>query len=164
MHVRRGGRVIGICGGYQILGRSIADPLGLEGAPRTVDGLGLLDVETMMAPEKTVRNSEAHSLEYDVALAGYEIHLGVTQGPDTLRAPVRIGGRSDGAGSADGRVVGTYLHGLFSSDAYRRKLLESFGVHGGGTNYRASVDAALDDLATELEARLSREWLDELLG
>ncbi len=164
MHVRRGGRVIGICGGYQILGRSIADPLGLEGAPRTVGGLGLLDVETMMAPEKTVRNSEAHSLEYDVALSGYEIHLGVTQGPDTLRAPVRIGGRSDGAGSADGRVVGTYLHGLFSSDAYRRKLLESFGVHGGGTNYRASVDAALDDLATELEARLSREWLDELLG
>ncbi|MFN7089495.1 MAG: cobyric acid synthase [Allorhizobium sp.] len=164
MHVRRGGRVIGICGGYQMLGRQISDPLGLEGSLRTVEGLGLLDIETVMAPEKTVRNSEAHSLEYDVPLSGYEIHLGVTQGPDTLRPPIRIEGRADGAASADGRVIGTYLHGLFSSDAYRRKLMESFGVSGGGTNYRESVDAGLDDLATELETRLSREWLDTLLG
>ncbi|MFN3503273.1 MAG: cobyric acid synthase, partial [Allorhizobium sp.] len=123
MHVRRGGRVIGICGGYQMLGRQISDPLGLEGPLRTVEGLGLLDIETVMALEKTVRNSEAHSLEYDVPLSGYEIHLGVTQGPDTLRPTIRIDGRADGAASADGRVIGTYLHGLFSSDAYRRKLM-----------------------------------------
>jgi adenosylcobyric acid synthase len=164
MHVRRGGRVIGICGGYQMLGRRVADPLGLEGSPRTVEGLGLLDVETVMAAEKTVRNSEAYSLEHDVPLSGYEIHLGVTLGPDTLRAPIRLGGRRDGAGSADGRVIGTYLHGLFSSDPYRRKLLASFGVEGRDQSYRAMVDEALDELASELEVRLSNEWLKTLLG
>lgn len=164
MHVRRGGRVIGICGGYQMLGRSVADPLGLEGAPRTVPGLGLLDVETVMAAEKTVRNSTARSLEHDVPLTGYEIHLGVTEGPDTARAPIVIDHRPDGAGSPDGRVIGTYLHGLFSSDPYRRKLLESFGIEGGGRNYRATVDEALDELASELETRLSKDWIAELLG
>jgi len=163
MHVRRGGRVVGICGGYQMLGRSVADPLGLEGAPRKVDGLGLLDVETVMAAEKTVRNSQAHSLEYDVPLSGYEIHLGLTEGVDTVRAPIVIDGRADGAGSADGRVIGTYLHGLFSSDAYRRKLLAGFGIEGGGQSYRGMVDDALDELASELEARLSPEWLDQLM-
>ncbi len=164
MHVRRGGRVVGICGGYQMLGRSVADPLGLEGAPRKVDGLGLLDVETVMAAEKTVRNSQAHSLEYDVPLSGYEIHLGLTEGVDTARAPIAIDGRADGAGSADGRVIGTYLHGLFTSDAYRRQLLASFGIEGGGQSYRGMVDEALDELAAELEARLSPEWLDQLMG
>lgn len=164
MHLRRGGRIIGICGGYQMLGRSVADPLGLEGAPRTVEGLGLIDVETVMAAEKTVRNSKAHSLEHDVPLSGYEIHLGVTEGPDTVGAPIEIDGRPDGASSADGRVIGTYLHGLFSSDPYRRKLLESFGIEGGGKSYRAMVDEALDELAAELETRLSRDWLTQLLG
>lgn len=162
-HVRRGGRVIGICGGYQMLGRTVADPLGLEGAPVTVEGLGLLDVDTVMAAEKTVRNSVARSLDYDVALTGYEIHLGVTEGPDQARAPVAIDGRPDGAGSADGRVAGTYLHGLFSSDAYRQRLLESFGIVGGGVDYRALVDAALDDVAAELESHLSADWLKSLL-
>lgn len=164
MHVRRGGRVIGICGGYQMLGRSVADPLGLEGMPRKVDGLGLLDVETVMAAEKIVRNSEAHSLEHDVELAGYEIHLGVTTGSDTARAPVTIDGRPDGAGSADGRIIGTYLHGLFSSDAYRTRLLASFGIEGSGRSYRGMVDEALDELAAELEGRLSKDWLETLLA
>lgn len=164
MHVKRGGRVIGICGGYQMLGRSVADPLGLEGIPRAVDGLGLLDVETVMAAEKTVRNSQAYSREYDVPLSGYEIHLGMTEGADTVRAPITINGRADGASSADGRVVGTYLHGLFSSDSYRRKLLASFGIEGGGRSYRGMVDDALDELAAELEGRLSQEWLKTLLG
>ncbi len=164
MHVRRGGRVIGICGGYQMLGRKVADPHGLEGKPIAVEGLGLLDVETVMAAEKTVRNSQAHSLEHDVPLSGYEIHLGVTEGADTVRAPVAIDGRADGAGSGDGRVIGTYLHGLFASDPYRRRLLESFGIEGGGKSYRGIVDEALNELASELETRLSREWLNQLLG
>ncbi|MDH4440298.1 MAG: cobyric acid synthase CobQ, partial [Rhizobium sp.] len=163
-HVKRGGRVIGICGGYQMLGRTVADPLGLEGAPMTVDGLGLLEVDTVMAREKTVRNSHAYSVDYDVPLSGYEIHLGVTEGADRMRAPVAIDGRPDGAGSADGRIVGTYLHGLFSSDAYRRRLLESFGISGGGVDYRAIVDAALDDLADELERCLSKDWLDSFMA
>ncbi|UJW73747.1 cobyric acid synthase [Rhizobium sp. SL42] len=163
-HVKRGGRVIGICGGYQMLGRTVSDPLGLEGAPRQVDGLGLLDVDTQMAPEKTVRNSAAHSLDHDVPLSGYEIHLGLTTGPDCARPPISIEGRPDGAKSADGRVSGTYLHGLFASDDYRRHLLESFGINGGGVNYRESVDAALDEVAGELEGLLSPQWLESFLG
>ncbi|RKE84714.1 cobyric acid synthase [Rhizobium sp. AG855] len=163
-HVKRGGRVIGICGGYQMLGRTVSDPLGLEGAPVTVAGLGLLEVDTVMAAEKTVRNSRAHCLDYDVPLSGYEIHLGVTDGPDRARAPVVIDGRADGAGSPDGRIKGTYLHGLFSSDAYRRGLLQSFGISGGGGDYRAVVDSALDDVAAELETHLSSCWLAALLG
>lgn len=163
-HVRRGGRVIGICGGYQMLGSSVSDPLGLEGESRTVAGLGLLDVDTVMAPEKTVRNSLAWSGEFDVDLSGYEIHLGVTEGRDCARAAVIIDGRPDGARSLDGRVMGTYLHGLFSSDSYRARLLESFGISGGGGDYRASVENALDSLAEELEMRLSPEWLRQWIG
>jgi len=163
-HVRRGGRVIGICGGYQMLGTSVADPLGIEGANERIDGLGLVDVETVMAPEKTVRNSTAHSVEYDVPLSGYEIHMGRTAGPDCARPPVMIDGRADGASSPDGRIIGTYLHGLFGSDAYRARLLASFGIEGGGQNYRAGVEAALDEVAAELERVLSRDWLGRLLG
>lgn len=117
-----------------------------------------------MAPEKTVRNSRAWSLEHDVALEGYEIHLGNTQGADCERPSVRIDNRADGALSVDGRVMGTYLHGLFTSDAYRSALLKSFGIEGGASNYRQSVDAALDDVANELETVLDRRWLDGLLG
>ncbi|MDI6839016.1 MAG: cobyric acid synthase, partial [Rhizobiaceae bacterium] len=163
-HVRRGGRVIGICGGYQMLGTSVSDPLRIEGEHERVAGLGLLDVETVMAPEKTVRNSAAHSVEYDVPLSGYEIHMGRTEGLDCSRPPVTIDGRADGASSPDGRVTGTYLHGLFGSDAYRARLLASFGIEGGGENYRAGVEAALDDVAAELERVLSRDWLGRLLG
>ncbi len=163
-HVRRGGRVIGICGGYQMLGRVVSDPLGLEGESRSVPGLGLLDIETEMAPEKTVRNSSARSIEYDAPLSGYEIHLGVTRGPDCSRPAVAIDGRPDGAVSSDGRISGTYLHGLFSSDVYRARLLASFGIDGGGHDYREGVEMALDAVASELEQRLSPEWLKTFLG
>jgi adenosylcobyric acid synthase len=164
-HVRRGGRVIGICGGYQMLGGMVHDPLGLEGAPRQVKGLGLLDVVTEMAPEKTVRNSQAYSTEYDDApLAGYQIHLGITRGPDCDRPSAIIDGAPDGALSADGRIMGTYLHGLFGSDTYRARLLESFGLSGERRNYRESVEQALDDVAGELERLLDPRWLAGLLG
>jgi adenosylcobyric acid synthase len=163
-HIRRGGHVIGICGGYQMLGERVSDPLGIEGTVREVRGLGLLSVETEMAPEKTVRNSSAWSALYDVALSGYEIHLGRTTGIDAQRPAVLIDGRPDGAVSADGRISGTYLHGLFTSDAYRAALLRGFGIEGGGSNYRQSVDTALDDVASELETILDPRWLDGLLS
>ena len=163
-HVRRGGRVIGLCGGYQMLGMRITDPHGIEGHVREIEGLGLLSVETEMEPEKTVRNSIAWSAIYDVPLEGYEIHLGRTTGQDCSRPAVMIDGRADGAVSADGLVSGTYLHGLFASDAYRAALLKSFGIVGGGENYRQSVDQALDDVAAELEAVLDPVWLDRLMG
>jgi adenosylcobyric acid synthase len=163
-HVRRGGRVIGICGGYQMLGRMVRDPLGIEGLDLETPGLGILEVETEMAPEKVVRNSHARSTEYDAPLSGYEIHLGVTTGADCERPAVVIDGRPDGAVSADGRIMGTYLHGLFASDDYRAGLLASFGLSGERVNYRQSVEDALDEVAAELEAVLDKHWLDGLMG
>ncbi|MBY5774263.1 cobyric acid synthase [Rhizobium leguminosarum bv. viciae] len=164
-HVRRGGRVIGICGGYQMLGRMVHDPLGIEGGTFEAPGLGLLDIETEMAPEKTVRNSQAYSTEYDDApLAGYQIHLGITRGPDCDRPSAIIDGAPDGALSADGRIMGTYLHGLFGSDTYRARLLQSFGLSGEQRNYRESVEQALDEIAGELERHLDPHWLAGLLG
>ncbi|NZD52816.1 cobyric acid synthase [Rhizobium leguminosarum] len=163
-HVRRGGRVIGICGGYQMLGRTVRDQFGIEGGTLEIPGLGLLDVETEMAPEKTVRNSHARSTEYDAPLDGYQIHLGITRGPDCDRPSAIIDGAPDGALSADGRIMGTYLHGLFGSDTYRARLLQSFGLLGEQTNYRESVEQALDDVAGELERQLDPRWLAGLLG
>ncbi|MDX8444831.1 cobyric acid synthase [Mesorhizobium captivum] len=153
-HRKRGGHVVGICGGYQMLGRMVRDPDGIEGSVTETKGLGLLDIETVMEPEKTVRNSSARSVQFGLPLEGYEIHLGRTTGPDTARPSAIINGVEDGAVSADGKVIGTYLHGLFSSDAFRAAYLESLGVSGGGIDYRAEVEKALDEVATELERHL----------
>ncbi len=127
-HVRRGGYVLGICGGFQMLGRRISDPDGIEGGVLETQGLGLLDVETVMEPEKLVRNVTAHSLLHDTGLEGYEIHIGRTRGPDALRPFSRIGEHDDGALSLDGRIMGTYLHGVFAADEFRRRFLASLGV------------------------------------
>jgi len=153
-HRRRGGYVLGICGGYQMLGRVVRDPDGIEGSATETEGLGLLDVETVMEPEKTVRNVAARSVAFDLPLSGYEIHLGRTTGPDCLRPTAIIDGVEDGATSADGKVSGTYMHGLFGADAFRQKFLESLGVKGGGIDYRAEVERALDELAAHLEKHL----------
>ncbi|TIM31905.1 MAG: cobyric acid synthase [Mesorhizobium sp.] len=153
-HRKRGGHVVGICGGFQMLGRVVRDPDGIEGSATETEGLGLLDVETVMQPEKTVRNVSARSVQFDLPLEGYEIHLGRTTGPDTLRPSTVINGADDGAVSADGKVSGTYLHGLFSADAFRAKFLENLGVKGGGIDYRAEVERALDEIAAELETHL----------
>lgn len=153
-HRKRGGHVVGICGGFQMLGRVVRDPDGIEGSVTETEGLGLLDVETLMEPEKTVRNVSARSPQFDLPLEGYEIHLGRTTGPDTLRPSAVINGAADGAVSVDGKVSGTYLHGLFSADAFRAKFLENLGVKGGGIDYRAEVERALDEVAAELETHL----------
>lgn len=158
-HHRRGGRIIGICGGYQMLGQSVRDPQSLEGGETLAEGLGFLDIETEMAPEKTVRNIDARSAVYDVTLSGYEIHLGVSQGADCARPMTVIDGRPDGAVSPDGRVSGTYLHGLFDSDAYRARLLSEFGIRGGETNFRMDVDRALDEIADDLDRLVGFERL-----
>ena len=151
-HVARGGHVLGICGGFQMLGRSVRDPLGIEGNARTIEGLDLLDVVTEMAPEKVVRNRQAVSAPYGTALDGYEIHLGVTSGPDTARPFCHIDRRPEGAISADGRIMGTYLHGLFSADSFRARFLAGLGLTGGASSYRESVERALDDIALKLDA------------
>ncbi|KQU76143.1 cobalamin biosynthesis protein CobQ [Aminobacter sp. DSM 101952] len=153
-HRRRGGHVVGICGGYQMLGKSVRDPDGIEGSVTEVEGLGLLDVETVMEPEKTVRNVKARSVRYGEKLSGYEIHLGRTTGGDCVRPAVVINGVDDGATSADGKVFGTYLHGLFGADGFRGRFLEGLGIRGGGIDYRAEVERALDEIADHLERHL----------
>lgn len=155
-HRRRGGHVLGLCGGYQMLGRTVRDPLGLEGPAGEAPGLGLLDIETVLEPGKTVREVAFEHVASGAAGRAYEIHLGRSEGPDTARAPFRIGARRDGAISPDGRVAGTYLHGIFASDAVRRACLAQ--IIGGALNstldYEAGVEAVLDRLAAHLERHL----------
>jgi adenosylcobyric acid synthase len=153
-HRRRGGHVVGLCGGYQMLGRRVRDPHRIDGGAGEAEGLGLLDIETVMEPEKTVRNVTAHSVSFDLPVQGYEIHLGRTTGPDCLRPVALLDGVEDGATSADGKVLGTYLHGLFGADAFRARFLESLGVKSSGLDYRAEVERALDAIASHLETHL----------
>ncbi|MCU0790341.1 MAG: cobyric acid synthase, partial [Nitratireductor sp.] len=158
-HHRRGGVVIGICGGYQMLGRRITDPAGSEGELREIAGLGLLDVETVIEGEKIVRNSGAVLAENGLPLEGYEIHMGRTTGPDGSRPMIFIDGRPDGAVSQDGLVMGCYLHGLFGADAYRAHLLAGLGAEAGGISHRTAVEEALDELAERIEACLDVDAL-----
>jgi adenosylcobyric acid synthase len=151
-HVAGGGYVLGICGGFQMLGKSVADPHGIEGEPRSAAGLGLLDVDTEMRPEKTVRLSAATSLLFDAPLEGYEIHLGETRGLDSARPFAISGGKPEGAVSSSGRIYGTYLHGLFGNDSFRSQFLQSIGMMAGGSSHLEKVDAALEEIAEELEA------------
>ncbi|MEP7454811.1 cobyric acid synthase [Phyllobacterium sp. SB3] len=159
LHRRRGGHIVGICGGYQMLGKTVSDPQGIEGNVRRIEGLGYLDIDTIMEPEKTVRNVQAHSLQFDLPLNGYEIHLGRTDGPDCIRPAVNINGVADGAISADGKVFGTYMHGLFNTDGFRAAFLQSMGISASTVNYHAGVDAALDAIAAQLESVLDIEAL-----
>lgn len=157
-HIRRGGHVMGLCGGYQMLGRSVRDPDRIEGGQETIEGLGLLDIETVMAPAKTVRNVDAEGLVHRVPMSGYEIHIGQTAGPDCARPFARINGHPDGAVSANGRVIGTYLHGIFAGDAFRSRYLQSLGLSGETHNYRQQVDDALDAIAGQLTHLVSDDF------
>ncbi|NIJ33923.1 cobyric acid synthase [Sphingomonas oligoaromativorans] len=148
-HHRRGGAVLGLCGGYQMLGRRIADPLGIEGPMGDVEGLGLLDVETVLAGDKALRRVAGEAL--GARFTGYEMHMGETTG--AARPLARFDdGRSDGAVSSDGLVAGSYVHGLLADPAQRAAWLRRIGGEGSGADYRASVDAALDVIAATLEA------------
>jgi adenosylcobyric acid synthase len=159
-HVRRGGRVLGLCGGYQMLGREIHDPHGIEGPPRSVDGLGLLDVTTVLTDEKRLKAVAGASLPEGAPLAGYEMHVGETSGPDLARPFARLAdGREDGAMSPDGRVVGTYLHGLFGHDAQRRRWLDLIGAEASELDYERTVEDVLDRLAAHLEAHVDIDAL-----
>jgi adenosylcobyric acid synthase len=155
-HVRSGGRVLGLCGGYQMLGRTIADPDGIEGSPQAVAGLGLLDVETVLTGRKQLNRVAGVLAACDVRLEGYEMHVGHTTGPATKRPMFILNdGRYDGAKRADGLVAGTYLHGVFRADASRRALLTAYGASEiGGYSYAAGVEEALDALAAHVEAHV----------
>ncbi|HWV13622.1 MAG TPA: cobyric acid synthase, partial [Sphingobium sp.] len=149
-HHRQGKPVLGICGGYQMLGRTISDPDGIEGAPETTEGIGLLDVETRLTGDKSLER--VAGMAWGQSFTGYEMHVGVTEGPDCMRHLALLdGGRLDGAISADGRAWGTYVHGLFTSTEARAGLLASLGVNSRAADYAASVEQALDDIAEQLE-------------
>ena len=160
-HLRRGGRVLGICGGYQMLGRTISDPAGMEGAPATVEGLGLLAVDTVLGPQKRLALRAATHRASGEALRGYEIHMGETTGPDCANAWLEVAGQPQGAASADGRVLGCYLHGLFAADGFRAAFLRELGARGSGLSHDATVESALDALAAHLERHLD---IDALLA
>jgi adenosylcobyric acid synthase len=158
-HRRRGGMILGLCGGYQMLGRSLADPDGVEGAPATVDGLGLLDVTTTLSPQKRLEPVRGTSGD-GVPFAGYEMHMGVTEGPDCARPFARLlDGTPEGAMSADGRVIGTYVHGLFADDRQRAAWLARFAATAT-IRYDDLVERTLDALASHLEKHLN---IDRLL-
>ncbi len=192
-HARRGGRVLGICGGYQMLGRVIRDPHGVEGeAGRAVEGLGLLAVETELTPEKITAPVLAEHVESGEMVKAYEIHLGRTTGADCARPFARIkqgpdaqaehcmheashrparvmhgGGqgawREDGATSADGRIIGTYLHGAFTADGFRRAFLAALGAPAARTaGYRQRIEQTLDALAEHLAQHMDLEQVWEL--
>jgi adenosylcobyric acid synthase len=160
-HVRRGGHVLGLCGGYQMLGRTIADPHGIEGPAATVEGLGLLDVTTEMTTDKSTTQVEGRHCATGSAVKGYEIHLGRTEGPDCQRPVLTIAGRPDGAASSDGRIQGTYVHGLFGSDQFRRAWLANFGV-ASRLGYETRVEQAIDALADHLAAHLDVDRIIEI--
>ena len=210
-HLRYGGKVIGICGGYQMLGNQIHDPLGLEGAPGSSPGLGLLDLETTLEPEKQLRNVRGYLAVCDslggssskalsgsrypapcdsapdslraprneilegaltesddsslagIPVAGYEIHAGVTRGPDLRRPAVHLEQGPDGALSADGQVLGTYLHGLFDTPAACAALLTWAGLtQAEASDYQAQREATFDRLADAIDRHLDADWLHAL--
>ncbi len=165
-HVRQGGRVLGICGGYQMLGLRVEDPTGVEGSPGGAPGLGLLHVTTVLVGDKMLSDAKGIDIATGAPVTGYEMHMGRTEGPDCTRPMLRLtagdrdsGTRCDGAVSADRRVAGCYLHGLFRSDRFRAALLAELGGKPSPHNFEAGVEATLDALADHLEAHLNVDAL-----
>ena len=133
-----------------MLGRSIADPLGVEGRQQTVPGLGLLDIETVLTGTKRLAEASGIELATGMPVAGYEMHLGETTGPGLDRPMLRLAGGPDGCVSADGLVAGCYLHGLFTSDPFRRAFLAALGAEPGEIAYEHNIETTLDALADHL--------------
>ncbi|HYB10699.1 MAG TPA: cobyric acid synthase [Alphaproteobacteria bacterium] len=154
-HRRRGGAVLGICAGYQMLGTSVADPEGIEGPAAKLAGLGMLDVETVMSAEKSLVAVTGREVASGLPLSGYEMHVGRTTGEGMARPMLSLSAGPDGAVSKDGRVMGCYVHGVFAADAFRRAFLKRLGENlESDVAYEASVDATLDRLADHLEGHL----------
>lgn len=163
-HLRYGGRVLGVCGGFQMLGHAIHDPLGLEGAPGSSAGLGLLDIETVLEREKQLVNTHGTLVAGGAPVQGYEIHHGVSRGAALARPLVDLGDRTDGAVSEDGLIAGTYLHGLFDSRTACDALLQWAGLdHASSPDYAALREAGIDRIADAVEQHLDTHRLAALL-
>jgi len=153
-HIRRGGHVLGICGGYQMLGHMVRDPLGIEGHPGETPGLGLLDITTEMTADKRITRTQATHAATGTPIEAYEIHIGKTTGPDRACPFAHVDGAPEGASSPDGRITGSYLHGMFTHDGFRKAFLENLGATSALTSYGTEVEATLDTLADHMEAHL----------
>jgi adenosylcobyric acid synthase len=158
-HARRGGRVVGLCAGFQMLGRVVRDPLGIEGEPGETLGLGLLDIETEIGSEKRLIEIDCREQRSGCRITGYEMHMGRTSGIGLARPWLVLDdgageARPEGAMTAGGRVMGGYLHGIFGADAFRAHWLEQVGAQAARIDFEARVEAALDDLADHCEACL----------
>jgi adenosylcobyric acid synthase len=164
-HVRRGGRVLGICGGFQMLGRTVADPDGIEGPAGAAEGLGLLDIETVLSGDKVLEPCRGRTVVGDGGWEGFEMHMGRTTGKGLTRPLLlREDGCGEGAVSADGRVAGCYVHRLFDAGSARAALLAELGAASQAVDHRIAVDAALDEIAAALEIHLDIEALARLAG
>ncbi len=162
-HLRRGGSLLGLCGGYQMLGRSIADPGGIEGRAGSSEGLGHLDVATELAGEKRLEAVSGRELESGEAVSGYEMHMGATEGPDRARPLLELAHGEEGARSADGKVSGSYVHGLFAADGFRHAFLNRLAERQRGVmDWDSSVERTLDALARHLEEALDLDRLLEI--
>ncbi|MBY6163561.1 cobyric acid synthase [Mameliella alba] len=157
-HHRRGGHILGICGGYQMLGTGVDDPQGIEGPAGRDPGLGFLQVETVMTPQKSLTEVRATHAGTGAGFDGYEIHIGRSDGPDRTRPFAHVDGAPEGAISGDGRVMGSYLHGMFRDDGFRAAWLAGFGV-SATASYDAEVEATLEALADHLEQHLDVDGL-----
>ena len=167
-HLRYGGKVIGICGGLQMLGNFLHDPLGLEGEPGSVAGLGWLDYETTLATEKTLQNvSGSLALAGGAAVAGYKIHMGVTQGTALSTPAAWLDGKPDGALSEDGQILATYCHGLFDRPEALTALL-SWAGHRPTQHFdpqerrERDLDRLADAVEESMDLRRLAEWLPTL--
>lgn len=153
-HHRRGGRILGICGGYQMLGNCISDPMGIEGTAGDTPGLGLLNISTVMGGDKRLTEVCAHHTMLNLPFTGYEIHIGRSDGPDCARPFAHVNERPEGAVSPCGLITGSYLHGMFADNAFRRAWLADLGAQPSNTSYALRIEETLDALAEHLEAHL----------
>jgi adenosylcobyric acid synthase len=153
--------VVGLCGGYQMLGRTISDPAGTEGPIGTAEGLGLLEVETVLGGDKRLEPVQGETSD-GALFAGYEMHIGLSKGPDCARPFARLAdGSPEGAVSADGRVIGTYIHGLFADDRQRAAWLARLGAGPSAVAHDALVEQVLDQLAEHIAIHVE---IDRLLS
>ncbi|MDX1401614.1 MAG: cobyric acid synthase CobQ, partial [Kiloniellales bacterium] len=160
-HVRRGGAVLGLCAGFQMLGQHVSDPAGDEGTSGSAPGLGYLDIWTILGGEKRLVECSGKDPISGEAIKGYEMHIGKTEGPGLKQPFLEVSGADEGAVSPDGRIMGCYIHGLFSADGFRTAFLSKFRQNRKtGISYDLEVESALDALAEHLELHLN---LDEVL-
>jgi adenosylcobyric acid synthase len=164
-HVRRGGRVLGICAGYQMLGRIVLDPQRIEGSQESARGLGLLDLTTTMTPDKQLRHVTGTEIATGARISGYEMHLGVSTGPATAHPMIRFDNDiTDGARSPDGRISGCHVHGLFNDTTFRQAFLATLGAPSLGDDYSQRVEQSLDAIAATLARTLDVHAIRDIAG